>query len=55
MANYNVTRKTYRGDPETVLDDLETYIETIDDTKTLHVISILGDSQYLYATVIHDT
>lgn len=57
MANYAVTDYvTGPDDVTTVVAALETYIETVDDTKTLHLVTVVGcarDSEVI-GIVIHD-
>lgn len=56
MTNYSVTtHKTKGGSVATVLGYLETYIETVADSKTIRLIDIVhthGD--YCIGVVIHD-
>jgi len=54
MANYAVTDKKIRGKPDVALAAVETYMETIDDTKVFHLITAVGDSNYVTFYLIHD-
>jgi len=57
MVNYALTVfKTPSGNMQDVLDALETQLETVDDTKTIHLLEIekLGSSLFIGAT-IYDT
>jgi len=54
MAPYAVTTKTLRGTPKAALAALETYIETIENDKTIHSITATGDNSFVSFFVIHD-
>jgi hypothetical protein len=54
MANYDVTTTTIHGTPKDALADLETYIETIENDKTIHSITATGDNSFVSFFVIHD-
>jgi hypothetical protein len=42
MANYAVTdHLTVVDDPVTVMAALETYLETVDDSKTIHLLQVI--------------
>jgi hypothetical protein len=55
MANYAVTDWTYGPAPlATVLAAMETYLETVDDTKTIRLMNVFhhGGDKYT-AAIIH--
>jgi uncharacterized protein (DUF1684 family) len=54
MAPYAVTTKTLRGTPKAALAALEVYIETIENDKTIHSITVTGDNSFVSFFVIHD-
>lgn len=54
MALYAVTDKVIRGTPTAALADLETYLETVDDSKTIHLITATGDNSFVTFLVLHD-
>ena len=54
MALYEVTDKVIRGTPKAALAELETYMETIDDAKTFHLITATGDNSFVTFLVLHD-
>jgi hypothetical protein len=54
MANYDLTTKTIRGTPKNALADLETYMETIENDKTFHLITATGDNSFVTFFVVHD-
>lgn len=57
MANYSVTKYTIvKGTIEDVITELETKIETVDDSKTIRLLQVLGtpDRQYM-GIIIYDT
>ena len=58
MANYIVTTKTYGPDDlATVVAAMETYIETIVDSKTIRLYTVVGcarDSEVM-GVIVHDT
>lgn len=53
MANYAVTDKVIQGTPVAVAAAVEAYLETIDDSKTLHVFEVVGDNMYCTAIIVH--
>lgn len=54
MAAYAVTDYVVQGTPVAVAAALETYLETVDDSKTIRIFKILGDNMYCTAILIHD-
>ena len=56
MANFLVTRFVTTGTPEAVAAALETQIETVDNTKTIRVFSVLprGGNDFV-GVLIYDT
>ena len=55
MANYAVTDfRTSVGNPSTVLAELETKLETIDDSKTIRYIDIIPSGNSFVGVLIYD-
>ena len=54
MALYEVTDKVIRGDPAVALAALETYLETVTNTKTIHLITAVGGNNYVTFFILHD-
>lgn len=54
MALYSVTDKVIRGTPTEALADLETYLETVTNTKTIRLITATGDNSFVTFLVLHD-
>ena len=56
MANFVVTTTTYdSGTLAAVMAEMETYIETIDDTKTIYVYGVHRESDQYLGVIVHDT
>lgn len=56
MANYAVTTTTYTMQSlSAVLGAMETYIETIDDTKTIYVYGVYRESDMYVGAIVHAT
>ena len=59
MANYSLTRfvGVKESSPDDALSALETHLETVDNTKTIHHIQILeiGPGKYWQAVALYDT
>ena len=59
MANYVLTRHvTSQGTAAVVLAALETYLETVDDAKTIRLVDIIPlsrDKDLCYGVVLHNT
>ena len=54
MAAYAVTDKVISGTPADVAADAETYLETLDDSKTIHISESVGDNMWQTLIIIHD-
>ena len=55
MANHKVTIVKYRGNPVTVMAQVETYLETIDSTTAVLFAPpiIVGDANFVTAFIVH--
>ena len=55
MANYIITTEVITGTPTVVAAEVETYLQSIDDTtQTLLDIGWLGNAEYVTAIIIHE-
>lgn len=54
MAAYAITDKVIRGTPTEAAAEVETYLETIDDAKTLHFFNVVGDQNQVTYIILHD-
>lgn len=56
MANYNVTTFNTSVSPlKKVVDDMETYIETVDDTKDIISSGVIPVGDNAQGFIIHET
>lgn len=56
MANYAMTTQTFTAkNLEAVLADMEAYIETIDDAKTIYVYGVQRESDLYVGGIVHST
>ena len=56
MANYALTTTVYeRKYLSAVLDDMETYIETVDNAKTIYVYGVYRESDQYVGCIVHAT
>ena len=53
MANYALTRFSVKGDYDTVLSAMETELETVVDTKTIHLINILPRGSEFVGVILY--
>jgi len=55
MANYSVvTYKTSSTKVQTVLDELETKLETIDEAKTIRLLNVVYQNNSFVGVLIYD-
>ncbi len=55
MVNYLVTRWSIKGEYDEVLLAMETQIETVTDTKTIHLMNIVPRGNEFVGLLIYDT
>jgi len=54
MALYAITDKVIRGTPTAAAAEAETYLQTIDNTKTLYYFGVVGDSNFVTYIILHE-
>jgi hypothetical protein len=54
MAVYDITRKVIRGTPTDAAAAVETYLETINDAKTLYFFDVVGDQNFVTYIILHE-
>ena len=54
MALYALTDKVIRGTPTAAAAAVETYLQSVDDTKVIHYVGVVGDSNFVTYIILHD-
>jgi hypothetical protein len=54
MALYAITDKVIRGTPTAAAAAVETYLETVTNTKSVYFVNVVGDQNYVTYIILHE-
>ncbi len=54
MAAYAITDKVIRGTPTDAAAEVETYLQTVVNTKTLYFFNVVGDQNFVTYIILHE-
>ena len=54
MALYAITDKVIRGTPTAAGAAVEAYLETVDNTKTVYFVNLVGDQNFVTYIILHE-